>query len=210
MEWYHVFWALHGVTAFGALALAVFARRQALGFAATTWILAGLALPFFYGKGVALSLVTLAVALGPLTAPFWLASLAIQFPLITAPILVFAAYVSWLVLSGLDLLRLTSLSALVGETLFALMTWASAEAGVGLLIRARAAAQAEGAYCLDQLTVVQMLREAMRDDRRPHATLVDGETTYMWSFSELRFVPQTNDLFVVYGGERRCLSKSRA
>jgi hypothetical protein len=209
MERHHVFWALHGAIAAGAVALAIFARRQVLGFAATGWILCGLLTPLFYGRSVSLELVWLAVALGPLTAPFWLAGLALKFPLIAIPVFVVAAYVSYLILAGFDLLKPTSLSALVGVPVFAVLLLAGAEGFVTLIIRARAAEQSEGAYCLDQMRVLEMLRETTRLDRKPHATLVDGDATYMWSFAELRFVPQTNDLFVVAGGEAACRAGRR-
>lgn len=210
MEWHHVFLALHAALALGALGLAVFARRQVLGFLATLWLLAGLALPLFFGAGADRDLAERALALGPLAGPVFFGALALKFPVLVAPILAVALYVAYLVLAGFDLLKLTSLSALAGAALFALTALAGAEAGVSLLIRARAAALAEGAYCLDQKRVHAMLAEATRAERRPHATLVDGDMTFMWSFADRDFVPQTNERFVVRGGERSCLPPRRA
>jgi hypothetical protein len=92
----------------------------------------------------------------------------------------------------------TRVATLAGQLVFALVAWTSAEALVEATLRHRAAEQFPRGYCIvSRSSVPAMIEYGTADEWvwGTHATLVDGVTTYNWSFHDMSFLPQVNQNF---------------
>lgn len=140
------------------------------------------------------------VVLGPYLGPFILFHIADNAPAIAYTALGVGAIIGLLVwvLSGRG--GRTRLAAMLGQLTFAVVSWLSAEALVETTLRTRAAEQFASEYCIvSRSSVPQMIRFGTTDEwvRGTHATLVDGQQTYTWSFDEGSFVLQKNANYIL-------------
>lgn len=197
---------LHLILFAASLILAVVKRNGFLGFLGAAWLLWTTAAAIFALSGGGLGAVLTLVHIGPALTPLIIGWLTMQFPVLMTPILIGALSASFFILSRAGLLRFSSRSAFLSHLIFFMTAWICAEMVVFGVIRAQAMETADGDYCLTQRAAIGMLFAGLSDGYvSPHAALVDGRTTYTWSFRQRAFVMQTNPNFIRYDDESECL-----
>lgn len=184
--------------------LAIRFRHSIGGFAATTWIIwAPIAYVFFGTTGDSKSVFAL-MLLGPALAPIVGVVASSQALVLSVPIFLLAGTITYFVFKRIDTPGFGTANAVTGHFIFLISACVIAELALSLIIRTGAEVKADGHYCLSRASGLGMVYNNFEYFRTPHATLVDGDETFTWSFDKMSFVPQTNRNFVNQNGEASC------
>lgn len=184
--------------------LAIRFRQGIGGFAATTWIIWAPIAYAFFGTTGGFKAVYVLNLLGPAITPIVVIAAAFQAIFISIPTLLLAGVVTYFVFKRIDTAGFSTVSAATGHFVFLVSAWVIAEIALSLVIRTGAEMKADGHYCLSRASALSMVYSSVEYFRTPHATLVDGDETFTWSFDQMSFVPQTNRNFVNQNGEASC------
>ena len=199
--------ALHVAAILLAAFLAAFRGRNIWGFIGTTWLIwSGFA--FLATNFVNTWLAPFALlAYGPLLTPVIVADLASVQPVVFVPIILVSLAASAFISRALGHRAVNSRLALAVHVAFFAAAWLLAEIATFTLTRASAMETSEGEYCLQARSAISILVDRFDGGiRSSHAVLVDGSTTYTYSFRKLAFIPQFNQDFIQYADENECLS----